>query len=113
MRISTSVLCSIAALSSLSAVAHHGFVTNPVLYLAEDLGELEGELTEVFWHNPHARARLTVIDDDGDETIWELELGPGPRGYERRGIFAEDFVGHVKAAGHVSRRNPDSLGVLH
>jgi len=113
MRISTSVLWSIAALSSLPVLAHHGFVTNPVLYLAEDLVELEGELTEVFWRNPHARARLTVIDDDGDETIWELELGPGPRRFESNGIFPEDLVGHVKAAGHVSRRNPDSLGILH
>lgn len=113
MKILTSVLSSIAVLISLPVLAHHGFVTNPVLYKAESLVELEGELIEVFWRNPHARARLRVINDNGDETIWELELGPSPRGFDSRGISPEDLIGHVKAAGHVSRRNPDSLGILH
>ncbi len=113
MKILTSVLSSLAVLISLPVLAHHGFVTNPILYKAENLVELEGELTEVFWHNPHARARLKVVDDNGEETIWELELGPGPRGFESRGISPEDLLGHVKAAGHISRRDPDSLGILH
>ena len=113
MKILTSVLVFITALVSLPVFAHHGWVTNPILYLADDLTVLEGELTEVFWYNPHARARLTVMDDNGDETIWELELGPGPRGFAARGIAREDLIGHVKAAGHISRRDPDSLGVLH
>ena len=45
------------------------------------LTELEGEVVEVLWRYPHARARLQVVDDDGEETIWELELGPPPNGF--------------------------------
>ncbi len=98
---------------STNVLAHHGAVTNSALYLTDEFIELDGELTEVFWRNPHTRARLSVVGDDGEETIWELELGPTPRGFEAREIFADDFVGRVKAAGYRSRRNPDSLGVVH
>ena len=49
-------------------------------------------MTEVFWHNPHVRGRLRVVDDAGEETVWEVELGPGPPGMEQRGLAAEDFL---------------------
>lgn len=98
---------------STNVFAHHGAVTNSALYLTDEFIELDGEVTEVFWRNPHARARLSVVDDDGEQTIWELELGPTPRGFEAREIFADDFVGRIKAAGYRSRRNPESLGVVH
>ena len=95
------------------AMAHHGSVTNPSLYHSDDMVELEGEITEVFWENPHTRARLLVTAEDGEETIWELEVGPRPRQMERRGIVAEDLVGRVKTAGHVSKLDPHAFGVLH
>ena len=98
---------------STNVSAHHGAVTNGALYLTDEFIDLDGELTEVFWRNPHTRARLSVVGDDGEETIWELELGPTPRGFEGREIFADDFIGRVKAAGYRSRRNPESLGVVH
>ena len=102
-----------ALLAAPSILAHHGAVTNGAIYLTDDFIELEGEITEVFWRNPHARARMSVLDDNGEETIWELELGPGPRGFEGRGINADDFLGHARAAGYQSKRDSDSLGVLH
>ena len=95
-----------------NALAHHGLVTNGALYLTDDFIELDGEITEVFWRNPHTRARLSVVDGNGEETIWELEIGPTPRTFEARGLFAEDFLGRVRAAGYRSRRNSDSLGVV-
>ena len=95
------------------AAAHHGSVTNGGLYLTDELVQLEGELTEVFWQNPHVRGRLKVQNADGKEEIWELEFGGSPRGWERRGMSADDFIGLVKAAGHVSRRDALDLGVLH
>ncbi|NIW24113.1 MAG: hypothetical protein GWN29_05830, partial [Gammaproteobacteria bacterium] len=107
------VLCCVAGgLFSMSVLAHHGLVTNGALYLTDDFIELEGELTEVFWRNPHTRARLNVVDDDGEQTIWELEIGPTPRTFESRGVFAEDFIGRVRVAGYRSRRDPESLGVV-
>ncbi len=109
--------CLLAATVSMSAVAsaHHGVVTNPSLYLTDEMVELEGTITEVFWRNPHVRMRLRIPGDDGRETLWELELGPNPPLFRRLGI-SQDFAApgtEVRVAGHVSRRNPRSLGVVH
>ena len=93
--------------------AHHGAVTNTVLYQTDEIVELEGEMIEVFWHNPHTRGRLRTVDENGAETIWEIELGPGPQGMARRGLAAEDFLGHVTVAGYPSRRGNNSFGSLH
>ena len=101
-----------AVLISPTLLAHHGSVTQGALYHSDVLTELEGEVVEVLWRYLHARGRLKVVGDNRDETIWELELGPPPNGFEARGIFAVDFEGHVKVAGHVSRRRPNTLGVL-
>jgi len=101
---------------SSAATAHHGAVTNPGLYRAEDLTELEGEITDVFWRNPHPRFRMSAPDADGQETIWELELNGSLQTWSRQGVSAENFPGlgeRVRAAGYISRRDPHSLGVLH
>jgi hypothetical protein len=107
----TSIFVPIAVLLSASVLAHHGAVTSPILYETDEQVEIEGELTEIFWRNPHTRARLKVVNDDGSDTIWELELGPGPRQFEHMGVLAEDLLGNVRAAGYVSKRKPNSLGV--
>ena len=106
----------VSALILPQALAHHSTVANPALYLAENLVELEGEIADVLWRNPHVRLRLRVTDDAGVEKLWELELGPaGTMSLERRGITS-DFVrpgDRVRAAGFVSRWSRDSLGLLH
>ncbi len=92
--------------------AHHGSVTNSLLYQPEML-ELQGEIVEVFWRNPHTRAKLRVVDESGAETDWELEFGPNPRRLENMGIEPRHLLGNVRVAGHVARNNPHSLGLLH
>ena len=110
-------ITTLPALATLVAsplvLAHHGAVTQPSLYLTDDLVELEGEIVEVLWRNPHTRARMRVVDGSGEERLWEIELAPGPRALALRGINEEDFFGPARAAGYISRRDPDSLGVLH
>jgi hypothetical protein len=101
------------ALVSTDLLAHHGAVTNSVLYLTDEIVELEGEMTEVFWHNPHTRGRMTVVDEAGMETVWEIELGPGPQAMARRGLSADDFLGQMKVAGYVSRRGDNTFGPIH
>lgn len=96
---------------SAPALAHHGRHTNQLLYFADELIEFEGELTEIFWRNPHMRAKLSVVGDNGDESIWELELAPGPRQFEAMGLTPESFLGNVKVTGYISRRKPNALGV--
>ena len=107
------ILAPVAALLSPVLLAHHGPVTNSALYFTDELVEFEGELSEIFWRNPHTRGRLKVVDDAGEETVWEIELGSGPRAMERRGLVAEDFLGEVKIAGYVSKRGTNSLGAVH
>lgn len=109
----SAVLILLADLISAPVLGHHGSHTNQLLYFADELVEFEGELTGVFWRNPHARARLRVVDDKGEETIWELELAPGPRQLEAMGLVPDDLRGNVKVAGHVSKRKPNALGVLY
>ena len=53
-----------------AAIAHHGSNSNPDLYLAENLLELEGEISGILWRNPHPRLMLTVVGDDGARTDW-------------------------------------------
>jgi len=91
------------------AAAHHGLVTNSGLYLTEELVEIEGEVVEVLWRNPHVRFRV----DDGS-AVWELEMGPNPRLFRSLGVSQEAIpVGaRVTAAGYLSRRDENSLGVL-
>ena len=108
-----SILFSTTVLISASVLAHHGAVTSGFLYNADELVEIQGEVTEVLWRNPHLRARMRVTNVEGDETMWELELGPTPREFENMGILPEDLLGNVRAAGHVSKRNPHSLGVIY
>ena len=106
----------IAGLLSVDVIAHHGPVTNPALYRAEGVTELEGEVTDVFWQNPHPRFRLRVVDDTGQTTLWELELNGSPISWGRVGLGADDFPqagDDVRVAGFVSRRDPHSMGVLH
>ncbi len=105
------ILISIFLTSSISA--HHGSVTNGSLYRTEELIQLEGEITEVFWHNPHVRGKMKIENDSRGEETWEIEFSGGPRNWERRGMVAGDFMGSVKVAGYVSRRNSQGLGVVH
>lgn len=101
------------AFISANLQAHHGAVTNGVLYNTDEIIELEGEMTDVFWHNPHTRGRLRVVNDAGEEKIYEVELGPGPRSMEARyELTAEDFIGSVKVAGYPVRRRDTHFGAL-
>ncbi len=112
MNLNKHVFCLMAALVPPALLAHHGSVTNPVLYEAGELIELEGEMTELFWRNPHVRGKMTVVDDSGEETVWEVELGPGPPGMENRNISEDDLLGQIRVAGHINKRNRNSIGAL-
>jgi hypothetical protein len=95
--------------------AHHGANTNPELYLADNLVEIDGKISRVLWRNPHPRLKMTVVDENGESVEWELELAGSLQSYARDGIDREYFkVGDpVKAAGVISRRDAKSIGVVH
>ncbi len=66
VRASISVL--LAAFSGV-ATAHHSF---GAFFDIDNVGEIEGELLEVFWVNPHTT--FTVRTDDGE--TWTIETAP-------------------------------------
>jgi hypothetical protein len=54
------------------AFAHHSFA----IYDSANPVTLTGVVREFRWTNPHSWVALTVTDEDGSETVWELEQGP-------------------------------------
>ena len=55
-----------------SAVAHHAATGR---YAPDAFGEIEGEITDIFWRNPHVRFLITRTGDDGEDEEWEVEFG--------------------------------------
>ena len=61
--------------------AHHsraGYVDEPI--------ELEGELVDVIWRNPHVGFVLSVSNEDGEEELWEIEGFGSIYALQRTGI---------------------------
>ena len=105
---------SILAVTATNVPAHHGPI-GPALYEADELFVVEGEIAELFWRSPHVRFAVTENSESGEETLWEIELAPGPNQMSREGLSEDMFPvgGHVKVAGFVSRRNSRSIGMRH
>lgn len=55
-----------------SAAAHHAATGR---YEQDGFGEIEGEITDIFWRNPHVRFLISRTGDDGQEEEWEVEFG--------------------------------------
>ena len=104
--LSISTMSVIVALASSRSEAHHGPSVEP-LYDTSALVELAGEVSDVFWRNPHVRFRVRVTEGDEAGEIWELEMNP-INILARAGLNADLLQrgDAVKVAGVVSRRNP-------
>jgi Family of unknown function (DUF6152) len=68
----TAVAAMILLGLSARAGAHHSVAAEFDTRLQ---GELKGEITQVWFTNPHIRYRLTVTNDDGSTEDWELQAG--------------------------------------
>jgi len=94
-----------------SSLAHHGPHAEP-LYDTSGLVELEGEVTDVFWRNPHARFRIRVTSGPETGEIWEMETNPVV--ILLRTGFTPELIpigSKVKVAGLVARRKPRQIRV--
>ncbi len=89
-----------------AALAHHSVSAN---FDDAILTEIEGEITRVFWRNPHVGFTLRVTDEDGGEQLWDIE-STSVSTLRRMNISRELVaVGEtVRIAGNPSRRG-DSL----
>ncbi len=76
--------------------------------------EIEGEVVEVIWRNPHVRLRIATRSVGGTAEIWELEAGDAGT-QARRGLTA-DYISvgdRVRAAGLTSDRRNNLLTLEH
>ncbi len=68
-------------LTGAPAFSHHAFSAE---YDVKKPITLTGVVTKVEWTNPHARFYISVTDEGGGTTVWDLELA-SPNGLMRRG----------------------------
>jgi len=82
---------------SLTASAHHSFAGQ---FDNTKSMEIEGELIEIRWANPHAHLRVRTVDAAGKVVIWDLETA-GASQMVRSGVLREHLaVGQkVRVAG--------------
>ncbi len=92
------------------AGAHHSVFP----YDMRTVVELEGEITEVLWRNPHIRLTIAAEDGSGGIVEWALE-GDSTNAAMRRGLTRDSVsVGdRVRVAGNPSNRGFTSMLVTH
>jgi len=106
---SIAVLC--VALLPAIASAHHSFAST---FDVAVMNELEGEVMNVRWKNPHVLFTLKAAAADGSEVLYQVE-SHSLSIMRRTGITSNALqVGDkIKVAGHPARRDPHSMFVQH
>jgi hypothetical protein len=95
-------------LGASSVGAHHAFATE---FDANREGEVKGEITKVWWQNPHIRYDVAMKMPDGSVQEWAL-LPPGNLPTYRRENWTEQTVKvgyQVTASGNLGRDNTKKL----
>ena len=97
----------VASLAALCASAHHAATGR---YDPDAEGVIEGEITDIFWRNPHVRLLLGRTGEDGQEEEWEIEFG-SVNTVERLGI-TRDLVAVGDRVGAYGRKGRDGLTAM-
>lgn len=71
-RILAAVAAAFMCCTAASVSAHHSVTAE---FDRTQIGELHGEITQVWFTNPHVRYRLIVAAEDGSSEQWELQAG--------------------------------------
>ena len=89
-----------------SVTAHHSIVP----FDTNTFVELEGEISEVSWRNPHVRLKMLVQNQAGETEEWELE-GDSANATIRQGLTRDSIsLGErVRIAGNPSNRGRREL----
>ncbi len=87
----------------LSIDAHHSRSE-----FSSEVIEIEGELLDVLWRNPHAGLQIRVTNDAGVDEVWRVETFASPNLFSRMGVMEEHFnIGQrIRVAGSVSEKRP-------
>ena len=78
-------LLVVGGFSPLTGAAHH---SPNVHFNRSETIEIEGELTEVYWRNPHVQLIVETINEQGVKKIWEAEY-LAPSYLSRQGITSD------------------------
>src|SRR5262245_9187459 len=83
------VLCAalLMLILTMTASAHHSFAGQ---FDPNSSIEIQGELIEVHWTNPHAHLKVRTVDK-GQVVVWDLETA-GPSQMVRSGVQREYLV---------------------
>ena len=94
----------------LAPVASFGHHSVAAWFDSSQVMELEGELAELKWQNPHIVFTLKVTGEDGRETLWDME-SLSLSGVTRTGLTRDLLVvgQTLKVAGNPSRRNLNNV----
>ncbi|MED5534803.1 MAG: DUF6152 family protein [Pseudomonadota bacterium] len=78
---------------------------------ANEIREIEGEVVEVAWRNPHPVLTLRTTNDAGENELWDVEGWQSANVLSRKGVAGDVFtVGqNVRAAVRRSNRRPQLL----
>jgi hypothetical protein len=101
-------IIALVALAAPGVYAHHS--TASVYFRNGPIIEIEGEITEVAWVNPHVRFKLRGVGPDGRERDWDIESNSVST-ISRFGL-TEGLVAvgdRVKVAGNAGRVADDVL----
>jgi hypothetical protein len=107
--LSLSAALAALAMHFTGAAAHHSVAAE---FDNDSVGELEGEITRIWFTNPHVRYRLTVANDDGTTEDWELQ-GGNVTNLRAQG-WLEDTIkvgDHVTVTGALGRRGAKKLNI--
>ncbi len=95
---------------STTVFAHHSYVAE---FDADSPATIEGVVNEVWFKNPHVRYYVTVINEDGEEVVYDTRgLTPVKlvrQGWTKKTIQVGD---RVKIHGHLGRTNKRIMSIL-
>ena len=100
-------LGSAVCLSALNAAPHHSLA---VEFDSTTIVQVEGVVNEVWYKNPHVRYYLTVVDDAGQEVVWDTHAHNIPamtrQGYTKDTVKVGD---RIILEGHGTRNGSPKL----
>jgi hypothetical protein len=90
-------LAGVAAVAvAIPAAAHHSFA----MFDALKIVQLEGNVKEFQWTNPHAWILLNVKDEQGQVVMWAIEMN-GPTGLARQGWLPKTLTPGMAIKAHI------------
>ena len=95
----------------MAASAHHAIAGN---YDTSNRIEVEGEVTDVLWRNPHVQLSLAVSDANGDVQQWAMATTSLSN--MRRWQIERDFIevgDTIRVAGNPGIRDEHALYISH